>query len=140
VGKRRGESAIQRHHKKLRVETCLLWRRFAGPTSPELTEQQRDIIRGWAQGITQISEVRLFGSRAVGCARADSDIDLAVTLDSADPDTVRGVYFAAGNDIGDLGIRTSAGGSGVKSSRPGASNHSVGARNEDAPKLSHASR
>lgn len=67
-------------HNWFRVKACLLRRRIIGPTPTQLSEQQLEAIRRWAQGITQISEVRLFGSRAMGCARPDSDVDLAITV------------------------------------------------------------
>jgi predicted nucleotidyltransferase len=44
----------------------------------DLTAQQVWAIRIWAAG-AHIREVRLFGSRAKGCARHDSDVDLAIT-------------------------------------------------------------
>jgi len=70
----------QKLHKWFRVKACLLRRRFTGPTLPQLSKQQQDEIRHWARGISQISAVRLFGSRAMGCARPDSDVDLAITV------------------------------------------------------------
>jgi predicted nucleotidyltransferase len=39
-------------------------------------------IARWAEQNPWIFEIRLFGSRAKGTARADSDIDLAVTVTS----------------------------------------------------------
>jgi predicted nucleotidyltransferase len=50
--------------------------------------------RGGAEGSPHIHEVRLFGSRAKGCARPNSDIDLALTLGGNDPGTILGNYFA----------------------------------------------
>jgi predicted nucleotidyltransferase len=41
-----------------------------------------------------VREVRLFGSRARGDATEGSDIDLAITLEDADPNTLRGLWFA----------------------------------------------
>ena len=45
----------------------------------DLTEQQVRAIQEWAGGTGVIEAVRLFGSRAKGCARPDSDVDLAIT-------------------------------------------------------------
>jgi predicted nucleotidyltransferase len=45
----------------------------------DLTEEQVRLIQDWAAREHIIEEVRLFGSRAKGCARPDSDVDLAVT-------------------------------------------------------------
>ncbi len=44
-----------------------------------LTDEQVRVIRAWAGRTPQVREVRLFGSRAKGCARVDSDVDLAIT-------------------------------------------------------------
>jgi predicted nucleotidyltransferase len=44
-----------------------------------LTEQQVEIIKRWAASSPYVQAVRLFGSGAKGCARPDSDVDLAVT-------------------------------------------------------------
>ena len=46
----------------------------------DLTEQQVLAVKEWADH-NQVEAVRLFGSRAKGCATADSDVDLAVTAD-----------------------------------------------------------
>jgi predicted nucleotidyltransferase len=45
----------------------------------DLTEHQVRAIKEWAQSARYAQEVRLFGSRAKGCARPDSDVDLAIT-------------------------------------------------------------
>jgi predicted nucleotidyltransferase len=45
-----------------------------------LTDDQVDKIREWAAQTRYVKEVRLFGSRAKGSARPDSDIDLAITV------------------------------------------------------------
>jgi predicted nucleotidyltransferase len=60
----------------------------------DLTEHQQWIIREWALRTPYIQEVRLFGSRAEGSARPDSDIDLAITVGGDNPRTVLGHYFA----------------------------------------------
>jgi predicted nucleotidyltransferase len=46
---------------------------------PDTPEQQQAIV-AWAQRTRCITEVRIFGSRVKGCARPDSDVDLAVTI------------------------------------------------------------
>jgi predicted nucleotidyltransferase len=46
----------------------------------DLTAVSRQTIIEWAERTKCITEVRLFGSRAKGCARPDSDVDLAVTI------------------------------------------------------------
>jgi predicted nucleotidyltransferase len=46
----------------------------------ELTDQQQRAICSWAEGVNCVQVVRLFGSRAKGTARPDSDVDLALTL------------------------------------------------------------
>lgn len=45
------------------------------------TSEQLQILRAWAVAIPQIARVYVFGSRARGDHRADSDLDLAVELD-----------------------------------------------------------
>jgi predicted nucleotidyltransferase len=45
----------------------------------DLTEEQVRLIQDWAARERIIKEVLLFGSRAKGCARSNSDVDLAVT-------------------------------------------------------------
>lgn len=47
----------------------------------DLTDNQVRAITNWAAEERVIEEVRLFGSRAKGYARPDSDVDLAVTAD-----------------------------------------------------------
>jgi predicted nucleotidyltransferase len=61
-----------------------------------LTDDQVDKIREWAAQTRYVKEVRLFGSRAKGSARPDSDIDLAITVGGSDDGVVRGNYFAVG--------------------------------------------
>ena len=46
----------------------------------DLTDAQISAIREWAAKNPRIGEVRLFGSRAKGTSRPDSDVDLAVTI------------------------------------------------------------
>ena len=45
----------------------------------DLSAEQVEAICAWAHETSQVSEVRLFGSRAKGCSKPNSDIDLAVT-------------------------------------------------------------
>jgi predicted nucleotidyltransferase len=47
----------------------------------DLSPKQIAAIKTWARDTPQVVEVRLFGSRAKGTARPDSDVDLAVTAD-----------------------------------------------------------
>ena len=47
-----------------------------------LTEQQERKVREWADRTQYVKAVRLFGSRAKGCAKPHSDVDLAVTADA----------------------------------------------------------
>jgi len=61
-----------------------------------LTDDQVDKIQEWAAQTRYVKEVRLFGSRAKGSARPDSDIDLAITVGGSDDGVVRGNYFAVG--------------------------------------------
>jgi predicted nucleotidyltransferase len=62
----------------------------------DLTEHQQWIVGEWGLRTPHIVEVRLFGSRAKGTAKPDSDIDLAITVDGDSPGTVLGNYFAFG--------------------------------------------
>ncbi len=51
---------------------------------PDLSAHELTAIRRWAEATPRITEIRLFGSRAKGRARPDSDIDLAITVPSLD--------------------------------------------------------
>ncbi|MDF2435212.1 MAG: uncharacterized protein JWP44_4843, partial [Mucilaginibacter sp.] len=51
------------------------------------------IIAAWAAGHPEVLEVVLFGSRARGDHRPDSDVDLAVRAASPDNRTPLGVYI-----------------------------------------------
>jgi predicted nucleotidyltransferase len=62
----------------------------------DLTEHQQWVIKEWALRIPHVHEVRLFGSRAKGTAKPESDIDLAITVGGESPGTVLGNYFALG--------------------------------------------
>jgi len=46
-----------------------------------LTEEQAATLREWAEDSPYIHEVRVFGSRARGRGRIDSDLDVAITAD-----------------------------------------------------------
>ena len=48
----------------------------------DLTPKQAEAITSWAAEIPQVMEMRLFGSRAKGCATAHSDVDLAVAANA----------------------------------------------------------
>lgn len=56
-------------------------------------------IGAWAAGRTEVAEVWLFGSRAKGTARIDSDVDLGLVLVAGDPghDWPEGNYQALGD-------------------------------------------
>jgi len=51
----------------------------------DLTQDQVDAISEWAAHNPHVIEVRLFGSRAKGKARLDSDIDLALRVKGDTP-------------------------------------------------------
>jgi predicted nucleotidyltransferase len=80
--------------KPLRRFACLTWRRIAGPRPPNISDEQRAAIEQWAKGTLQVSAVRLFGSRALGCASSNSDLDLALTVGGTDPHRALGNYLA----------------------------------------------
>ena len=46
----------------------------------DLTEQQVRYIQEWAERTGVVETVRLYGSRAKGSARSDSDVNLALTV------------------------------------------------------------
>jgi predicted nucleotidyltransferase len=46
----------------------------------DLTEQQVRYIQEWAERAGVVVTVRLYGSRAKGSARSDSDVNLALTV------------------------------------------------------------
>jgi predicted nucleotidyltransferase len=48
----------------------------------DLKPEEVEAIQRWAKQTPQVREVRLFGSRAKGCAKSNSDVDLAVTADA----------------------------------------------------------
>lgn len=47
-----------------------------------ISEAQIAVIREWAERTRYLASLRLFGSRLKGCARIDSDLDIAI--DAAD--------------------------------------------------------
>ena len=49
----------------------------------QITTNQLDAIRDWAERTPGILAVYIFGSRAKGLARPDSDVDLAIILESS---------------------------------------------------------
>jgi predicted nucleotidyltransferase len=49
----------------------------------DLTEQQVRYIQEWAERTGVVETVRLYGSRAKGSARSDSDVNLALTVDTS---------------------------------------------------------
>jgi predicted nucleotidyltransferase len=61
----------------------------------DLTNDQLDTIRAWAASDPRVLEVRLFGSRAKGTSRPDSDVDLAITSGSNPSEDAYTVYFFA---------------------------------------------
>ena len=61
----------------------------------DITDHQQRRIREWAERTPWVEEVWLFGSRARGGAKPDSDIDLALTLGRVGaPRTLLGNYYA----------------------------------------------
>ena len=46
-----------------------------------LTRAQITTLAEWARDNAYLSELRVFGSRAKGCARDDSDLDIAITAE-----------------------------------------------------------
>ena len=52
----------------------------AGRPPMDLTEQQVRYIQEWAERAGVVKTVRLYGSRAKGSARSDSDVNLALTV------------------------------------------------------------
>ena len=58
-----------------------------------LSDAELAVIRDWAGRTPRIWEVRLFGSRAKGTARADSDVDLALTVKGTTKQDAYTTYF-----------------------------------------------
>lgn len=65
----------------------------------QLPDEWRDAVVAWAQENRNIAELWLFGSRAKGLARPDSDLDLVVQLMPPDGkhDWALGNYMALGD-------------------------------------------
>ncbi len=65
----------------------------------DLPDEWRAMIIDWARETNAVDELWLFGSRAKGTARPDSDFDIAVSLMPAqgDHDWALGDYFALAN-------------------------------------------
>jgi predicted nucleotidyltransferase len=83
----------------IRRSLSLAFKHLTGAgAKPQLTQHQHDLIVSWADGVREISQVRLFGSRAVGSALPGSDIDLAVTVGHKPlkAQTVRSIWLAVG--------------------------------------------
>ncbi len=61
----------------------------------DLTAEQQQTIALWAASTEWVTEVRLFGSRAKGRSRPDSDVDLALTLvkDGIEDGDPEGFYY-----------------------------------------------
>lgn len=68
----------------------------------QLSGEQIDAIRAWASRTPEVRAVWLFGSRAKGTARPDSDVDLAIECDMADYCFEREAW--AGDLSGQLGL------------------------------------
>ncbi|MGH9550890.1 MAG: nucleotidyltransferase family protein [Terriglobales bacterium] len=51
------------------------------PAKIGLTRAQIKVIAKWAKKNSYLTDLRVFGSRAKGCARKDSDLDIAITAD-----------------------------------------------------------
>lgn len=51
-----------------------------------IEEDWKANIRSWAKSQPDVAEVYLFGSRAKGVARPDSDLDIGVVIKSTNPD------------------------------------------------------
>jgi predicted nucleotidyltransferase len=50
------------------------------PSGTDLPDNWPNGMIGWARGTRAVSELWLFGSRAKGTARPDSDVDIAIAL------------------------------------------------------------
>jgi predicted nucleotidyltransferase len=51
----------------------------------DLTEEQQSAIKGWGQRTAAVAGIILFGSRAKGTSGPNSDVDLALELNDANP-------------------------------------------------------
>jgi len=59
----------------------------------DITDHQLAAVKEWAATDPRIIEVRLFGSRARGTSRPDSDVDLAFTVISDSYETITSIHF-----------------------------------------------
>lgn len=57
------------------------------------------VIRDWASNESRIAVVYLFGSRAKGTHRPNSDIDIAVVLTDGESDTATGFAICEGDSL-----------------------------------------
>jgi len=58
-----------------------------------ISEQQLEAIRTWAKNKAAIRSIYLFGSRVKGTARPDSDLDVAIEVQTDDEDAFQ-TYMA----------------------------------------------
>jgi predicted nucleotidyltransferase len=65
----------------------------------DLPADSVELIRQWAARTNSVREVWLFGSRAKGTSRPDSDVDIAIYLmpPTTGPDLALALYFAEGD-------------------------------------------
>lgn len=63
----------------------------------DITDQQADVIRRWAEQEPRVRAVILVGSRAKGTSRPDSDLDLAIRFIVPDHHA-EGVFHLNGED------------------------------------------
>jgi predicted nucleotidyltransferase len=63
----------------------------------DLPADSVELIRQWAARTNSVQEVWLFGSRAKGTSRPDSDIDLGIYLMPPTGESVAALYFAKGD-------------------------------------------
>lgn len=77
-----------------------------------LSDQDRELIVAWARRHPEIKAVHLYGSRARGDHRPDSDIDLAITLHrnrlDADPENTWIFWISDYNSAPDLHLSQKA--------------------------------
>ena len=59
-----------------------------------LDDHQALAVKRWAEDARYVKEVHLFGSRARGCARDNSDVDLAITVAGSDARVALGNYLS----------------------------------------------